>query len=61
MSRKDYQLIADVLKKQRQFPDQGPLSARDHIDVCIDFANALGRDSPNFDRGRFLAAAGASA
>lgn len=54
MTRKDYQLIAAVLKN---FATDGtPVDDRDAIGY--DLADALASDNPRFDRDRFLVAAG---
>lgn len=54
MTRKDYQLIAAVLKNYAT--DGIPLDDRDAI--AYDLADALGKDNPRFDRDRFLVASG---
>ena len=54
MTRKDYQLIADVLAK---FTAEGVVTIeRDAI--AYDLADALALDNPRFDRERFLVASG---
>ena len=54
MTRKDYQLIASVLKN---YATEGiPVDDRDAI--AYDLADALAADNPRFDRDRFLIAAG---
>jgi hypothetical protein len=54
MTRKDYQLIASVLKS---YATEGiPVDDRDAI--AYDLADALAKDNPRFDRDRFLVAAG---
>ena len=54
MTRKDYQLIASVLKN---YATEGiPVDDRDAI--AYDLADALGADNPRFDRDRFLVASG---
>jgi hypothetical protein len=54
MTRKDYQLIAAVLKS---YATEGiPVDDRDAI--AYDLADALAKDNPRFDRERFLVAAG---
>ena len=54
MTRKDYQLIASVLKN---YATEGiPVDDRDAI--AYDLADALAKDNPRFDRDRFLVAAG---
>jgi hypothetical protein len=54
MTRKDYQLIASVLKNYAA--DGIPVDDRDAI--AYDLADALAADNPRFDRDRFLVAAG---
>ena len=54
MTRKDYELIAKVL---RDFVgDGGDVIDRDKI--AYELANALSQDNPRFDRKRFLIASG---
>jgi hypothetical protein len=52
MTRKDYVLIAEVLKNFRG--DQGDVIDRDKMGYAL--AEALQADNPNFDRARFLIA-----
>jgi hypothetical protein len=54
MTRKDYELIAKVLKDFT--PDDGVFIERDQIAGAL--ANALYFENPRFDRARFLVAAG---
>jgi hypothetical protein len=54
MTRKDYQLIASVLKKFTS--EGGDVIERDAL--AYDLADALGADNPRFNRDRFLVAAG---
>lgn len=54
MTRKDYELIARVLSNF--VGDGGDVIDRDAL--AYDLADALGADSPRFDRERFLIAAG---
>lgn len=54
MTRKDYQLIASVLKAFAV--DGRPVDDRDEI--ALSLAKALEADNPRFDRDRFLAASG---
>lgn len=54
MTRKDYQLIAAVLKNFTG--DQGDVIDRDGM--ALELAKALGADNPRFDREKFLVAAG---
>ena len=55
MTRKDYQLIADVINSiQADFGDN-PVS----LDVVAsELSSALSQDNPRFDRARFLTACG---
>lgn len=54
MTRKDYQLIAAVLKN---FATDGrPVDDRDEI--ALELAKALAADNPRFDYTKFLAASG---
>jgi hypothetical protein len=52
MTRKDYVMIAEVLKKF--VGDMGDVIDRDQI--CLDLADAFALDNPRFDRDRFLVA-----
>ena len=54
MTRKDYILIASVLKNFQS--DGGDVIERDAI--AYDFADKLGQENPRFDRRRFLVASG---
>jgi hypothetical protein len=54
MTRKDYQLIASVLKNF--VGDMGDVIDRDAM--ALELAKALGADNPRFDRDKFLLAAG---
>jgi hypothetical protein len=54
MTRKDYQLIASVLKNFAT--EDRPVDDRD--DLAYNLADALASDNPRFDRDRFLVAAG---
>lgn len=54
MTRKDYVMIAEVLKKF--VGDMGDVIDRDRI--CLDLADAFALDNPRFDRERFLVASG---
>ena len=63
MTRKDYQLIADVLRERGTQADKsdapwmkGFRSA--HVALARDFADALAADNPRFDRTRFFKACG---
>lgn len=54
MTRKDYELIAEVL---RNFVgDTGDVIDRDKM--ALELANALAQDNPRFNRERFLVASG---
>ena len=55
MTRKDYVLIAEVLKNFPTYAEQ-PTDDRDAI--AYDFADRLASENPRFDRTRFLIAAG---
>ena len=60
MTRKDFQLIADVIKGQLSQTLSGHEIARLRA-LANDMANALATTNPNFDRDKFLAACGAQA
>lgn len=55
MTRKDYVLIAEVLKNFPTYTEQ-PTDDRDAM--AYDFADRLALENPRFDRTRFLIAAG---
>jgi len=59
MTRKDFQLIADVLKPW--ITRDGTPGVEDALCASIarDFADKLASTNPNFDRARFLSACGA--
>lgn len=54
MTKKDFQLIADVLRRLRD--DLDHLGEDDHKYITDAFANALDRTNDRFDRDRFIAA-----
>ena len=54
MTRKDYVLIAEVLR------NQAFISKIDFELLVEDFADALAKENPRFDRDRFLVASGYS-
>lgn len=54
MTRKDYQLIADVLAK---FTAEGGVTIERDA-MAYDLADAFALDNPRFDRARFLIASG---
>ena len=56
MTRKDYQLIADAVRKAMT-ADHG-WDTRPICRTARDIADALASDNPRFDRARFLAACG---
>lgn len=56
MTRKDYQLIADVIKVERNASRGAAKLAVET--VAASMAIALKRDNPRFDADRFLAACG---
>jgi hypothetical protein len=68
MTRKDYELIADVIAKLEPNvtvvhycgDDAGRPNVTMRDVVARDFADALTATNPRFDRERFLAACGAS-
>lgn len=55
MTRKDYILIAEVLKN---FPTYAEQPTDDRNAMAYDFADRLASENPRFDRTRFLIAAG---
>lgn len=55
MTRKDYVLIAEVL---RNFPTYEGQPVDDRDAMAYDFADRLEAENPRFDRRRFLVAAG---
>ena len=60
MTRKDYVLIAQVIKTQIDMSDkfQEELSKVGAQNIAYDLAWKLSEDNPRFDRGRFLQACG---
>lgn len=54
MTRKDYQLIADAIRRASDAPGYAERNAF----VAHEIADALALDNPRFDRERFLKAAG---
>lgn len=54
MTRKDFKLIASVLKKERE----EWLYSGDANIIASDFAEALATTNPNFDKSKFLEACG---
>jgi hypothetical protein len=54
MTRKDYQLIADALR--RSHPEPGICTQ--WMDAVLSICDALAQDNPRFNRERFLKAAG---
>lgn len=59
MTRKDFQLIADVLAGD-SFATEGRGQAH-RVIVANAFADALATTNPRFDRAKFMAACGANA
>jgi hypothetical protein len=55
MTRKDYQLIAEVFANLGQIIDIKETVA---VDLARNLADALETDNPRFDRARFLEACG---
>lgn len=53
MTRKDFQLIADVLKNADEVADSESLTA-----LAVMFADALEDENPRFDTEKFLRACG---
>ena len=66
MTRKDYPLIADALKRARadiicKEPDECHKDLLDGVGYAADWlCDALASDNPRFDRAKFLAACGLS-
>lgn len=60
MSRKDYQLIAGVLREElnRALSNDEPIGAQMVVTVAGALAGELKADNPGFDRAKFLAASG---
>ena len=54
MTRQDFELIADVLKAQRNTSMPGPI----HALVCAAFADRLQLTNSRFNRAQFLKACG---
>jgi hypothetical protein len=60
MSRKDFQLIADVLKDQRNLSVQTKVDPTPTM-VAHAFADRLAKENPQFNRATFLRACGVAA
>jgi len=60
MTRKDFELIANVLRIGRTRTDGTPVELSLLAAIAEDFAAELPRTNPNFDRVRFLKACGAA-
>jgi hypothetical protein len=61
MTRKDFELIAQVLKDARPRPDSVPVEVlKEHDYVATCFAAKLRSTNPRFDSDRFKRAAGVS-
>lgn len=58
MTRKDYVLIAEAVKETTFLADGSQDYKMALAEVAMELANALSRDNPRFDRGRFLRACG---
>jgi len=59
MTKKDYKLIADLLRDLlRDQVVDGTLTRPTFITIAFRFARAFERDNPRFDRTEFLQAAG---
>ena len=56
MTRKDYQMIAEVLKKSGDA--NGPLGPYSLESLAVSFAQELKKDNPNFKPALFLKACG---
>jgi hypothetical protein len=53
MTRKDYVVIAEIMKAWR-----GAISEAAHQEMCEDFATELHADNERFDKKRFMKACG---
>lgn len=60
MTRKDYQLIAGVIRDlKRDQRERGPFAHNPELNEVAEwFAVALGEENPRFDRAKFLQASG---
>lgn len=59
MTKKDYQLIAKVLRDERDHPASGGAAVQNTVDrLAHSFCTALRADNPRFDYKRFLEACG---
>ena len=56
MSKKDFELIARVLRAMRQRYDADPMCRGVVDDVAVAFGDVLLTTNPRFDRSRFMAA-----
>ncbi len=57
MTRRDYVLIADVLKELGEDAAQCFDDPCDRVRIAMKFAERLGNDNPRFDTDRFMTAA----
>jgi hypothetical protein len=61
MTRKDYELIAKVLKGARDYEEQNPINKPNFFiveAVAKTLSEVLATENPRFDRARFLSACG---
>lgn len=58
MTRRDYVLIAEVLRATQPHETLGGVARCAWCDVARTFANRLAAENPRFDRARFLKACG---
>lgn len=56
MTRKDYILLADAMKRSTPIASDGEVAMRNWIWTCANLAQTLSQDNPRFDRSRFIAA-----
>ena len=61
MTRKDYELIASVLRANGEKDWRGENARETWEEICEELADSLAIDNPRFDRERFLAACGIEA
>lgn len=56
MSKKDYEMLARVLRTNRRYSKVSPDAAAVIDDISRDLSVSLASDNPRFDKARFLAA-----
>ncbi len=63
MTKKDYELIADVISKRKETEEilargKGDYGVQAIADLCLDMAHALQNENPRFNFQKFVSACG---